>query len=151
MIRVLFICHGNICRSPMAEFIMKKSVVQAGLADQFLIESAATSSEELGNPVYPPVVRLLNSYGISCKGKTARQIRRDDYAKYDLLIGMENLNIRNMLRIFGEDPEHKIHLLLDWTDTPGDIDDPWYSRDFEGAYRQIEKGCLALLDTYRNF
>ncbi len=132
--RILFVCHGNICRSPMAEFVMKDLVSKAGLDDQFYIESAATSTEEIGNEVYPPAKRKLAEHGISCKGKTARQMTRNDYHRFDLLIGMDAWNIRNMNRIIGSDPEGKIRLLLDYTNRPGDVADPWYT-----------EGCTQLL------
>lgn len=144
MVNILFICHGNICRSPMAEFIMKKIVKEAGKEDEFYIESAATSTEELYNPVYPPARDILNAHGISCKGKTARQLEKRDYDKFDYLIAMDNWNIRNIGRIIKDDPEKKISLLLDYTDTPGEIDDPWYSHNFEMVYNQIVKGCEGL-------
>ena len=145
MIRILFICHGNICRSPMAEFIMKDLVRKAGLEGRFEIASAATSAEEIGNPVYPPARRELASHGISCKGKTARQITRRDYADYDHLIAMEMYNLRNIRRIIPEDPEGKISLLMAHAGTGEDIEDPWYTGNFSGVYRQIERGCAALL------
>ena len=119
MIKVLFICHGNICRSPMAEFVMKDLVKKAGLEEMFSIASAATSTEEIGNSVYPPARRKLAEHGIGCAGKRARQMTRQDYAEYDLLIGMDNANIRNMNRISGGDPEGKIHLLLEYAGTAG--------------------------------
>ena len=125
MVKILFVCHGNICRSPMAEFVMKDLVRKAGLETQFTIRSAATSSEELGNPVYPPARRKLAEHGISCGGKTASQLRREDYTEYDLLIGMDQANLRNMRRICGGDAEGKIRLLMDYTDRPGDVADPW--------------------------
>ena len=131
MKKILFVCHGNICRSPMAEFVMKDLVQKAGLADHFYIESAATSTEEIGNEVYPPAKRKLAEHGISCKGKTARQMTRSDYQRFDLLIGMDDWNIRNMTRIAGGDPEGKIHKLLDYTVRKGDVADPWYTGDFE--------------------
>ena len=145
MIKVLFICHGNICRSPMAEFVMKALVAEAGRADEFEIASAATSREEIGNSVYPPVRKLLNAHGIDCSGKTARQLERADYEKHDLLIGMDSANLRNMNRICGGDPEGKIHLLMDYTDRPGDVADPWYTGDFETTWRDVQAGCRALL------
>ncbi|MBE6992057.1 MAG: low molecular weight phosphotyrosine protein phosphatase [Ruminococcaceae bacterium] len=145
MIKVLFICHGNICRSPMAEFVFKDMVAKAGLSAEFEIASAATSTEEIGNPVYPPVRRKLAEHGISCDGKTARQITKKDYACYDLLIGMDNANIRNMNRIFGGDPDGKIRLLLDYTDRPGDVADPWYTGDFDATWRDVNEGCINLL------
>ena len=119
MHRILFVCHGNICRSPMAEFVMKELVSQAGREDDFYIESAATSTEEIGNEVYPPARRKLAEHGIGCKGKTARQMTRRDYDRFDLLIGMDAWNIRNMTRISGGDPEGKIRMLMDFTDRPG--------------------------------
>ena len=146
MHRILFVCHGNICRSPMAEFVMKHLVGQAGMSEQFHIASAATSTEELGNEVYPPARRKLAEHGISCKGKTARQMTRRDYDEYDLLIGMDDWNIRNMLCITGGDPEGKIHKLLDFTGEGGEVDDPWYTRDFERAWQDITRGCAALFE-----
>ena len=149
MIKVLFVCHGNICRSPMAEFCMKDLVRQAGLTNQFVIDSAATSTEEIwngiGNPVYPPAKKELLRHGLSCEGKRAVLLRKDDYARYDLIIGMDHNNLRNMHRIFGQDPEGKIQLLLDYTDHPGDIADPWYTGDFETTWDDILRGCKGLL------
>ena len=144
-IRVLFVCWGNICRSPMAEFIFKNMVKERGIADKFVIESAAHSSEEIGNPVYPPAKRELAAHGISCAGKTARQMRKDEYDDWDYIIGMEKLNLGYMLRILGSDPKQKVHLMMDFTDHPEDIDDPWYTGDFSGVYRQITEGCEAFL------
>lgn len=146
---ILFVCHGNICRSPMAEFVMKDLVSKAGLDDQFLIESAATSTEELGNAVYPPARRKLAEHNISCQGKTARQMTRADYQRYDLLIGMDTWNIRNMERISGGDPDGKIHQLMDYTRRPGDVADPWYTGDFEATWRDVLEGCTALLETLK--
>ncbi len=146
MTRILFVCHGNICRSPMAEFLMKDLAARKGLAAHFEIASAAISDEELGNPVYPPVRRLLSERGISCAGKTARQLRKADYDRYDYIIGMDAANRRNMLRLFGGDPQSKISLLLDFTAQPRDVADPWYTRDFHAAERDIAAGCAALLE-----
>ena len=146
MHRVLFVCHRNICRSPMAEFVMKDLVRKAGLEDDFSIASAATSTEEIGNPVYPPARRKLAEHGIGCAGKTARQLRREDYDRYDLLIGMDGANLRNMRRICGGDPVGKLSLLLDWTGRPGDVADPWYTGDFEATWQDVNEGCLALLN-----
>lgn len=145
MKKILFVCHGNICRSPMAEFIMKDLVKKAGREDEFYIESVATSTEEIGNPVYPPARRELARHGIGCNGKTARQMTRDDYDRFDLLIGMETWNIRNMLRITGGDAEGKIHRLLDFTPHPADIPDPWYNDRFEETWDACLYGCKALL------
>ena len=145
MTRILFVCHGNICRSPMAEFIMKDLVKKAGLESQFHIASAATSTEELGSPVYPPARRKLAEHGIDCAGKTARQLRREDYGQYDLLIGMDRANLRDMRRICGGDPEGKLHLLMEYTDRPGDVADPWYTGDFEQTWRDVLAGCKGLL------
>ena len=146
MIKILFVCHGNICRSPMAEFVMKDMVEKAGVKERFLIESAATSTEEIGNGVHWGTRDKLRQVGISCKGKTARQMTKADYGKYDLLLGMEKVNIRNMLRICGGDPEGKIMRLLDFTDRPRDIADPWYSGNFDATYRDVVEGCRALME-----
>lgn len=146
MTKILFICHGNICRSPMAEFVMKDLVKKAGLESQFHIESAATSTEEIGNPVYPPARRKLAEHGISCEGKTARQLTSRDYGRYDLLIGMDRANLRNMNRLWGGDREGKLHLLLDYTSRPGDVADPWYTGDFESTWRDVLEGCRGLLE-----
>ena len=129
----------------MAEFVMKDLVRRAGLEDKFIIESAATSTEEIGNEVYPPARRKLAEHGIGCKGKTARQMTRGDYNRFDLLIGMDEWNIRNMNRICGGDPEGKIHKLLDYTDRPGDVADPWYTGNFEATWRDVLEGCQCLL------
>ena len=134
----------------MAEFVMKDLVRKAGLESQFHIESAATSTEEIGNPVYPPARRKLAEHGICCAGKTARQLTRADYARYDLLIGMDRANIRNMNRICGGDPEGKIKLLLDFTDRPGDVADPWYTGDFDATWRDVLEGCQKLLERISN-
>ena len=140
-------CHGNICRSPMAEFVMKDLVAKAGRTDEFVIESAATSTEEIGNSVYPPARRKLAEHGIGCQGKTARQMTRSDYGRYDLLIGMDSYNIRNMRNIAGGDPEGKIRMLMNYTNRPGDVADPWYTGDFEATWRDVLEGCEALLET----
>ncbi len=145
MMKILFLCHGNICRSPMAEFVMKDMVKKAGLEDEFYIESAAISAEELGNPVYPPARKLLAQHGINCSGKVARQMKKYDYDAFDLLIGMDRSNLRGMHRICGEDFENKMHLLLDYTDRPGNVADPWYTRDFEATWRDVQEGCAGLL------
>ena len=145
MIKLLFVCHGSICRSPMAEFVMKDLVQKAGLAGGFVIDSTATSTEEIGNPVYPPARRKLAEHGISCAGHAARQMQRADYSRYDLLIGMDQENLYNMRRICGGDPEGKIHLLLDYTARPGSVADPWYTGDFERTWQDVLEGCRALL------
>ncbi len=144
--RILFVCHGNICRSPMAEFVMKYLIQKEGLEEHFLIESAATSAEEIGNGVYPPARRKLAEHGIGCEGKTARQMTRSDYDRYDYIIGMDTRNIRNMLNIYGGDPENKIKMLMNYTRRPGDVADPWYTGDFEATWRDVLEGCQALLD-----
>ena len=149
MKKILFVCHGNICRSPMAEFVMKDMVEKAGLQDDFYIESAATSTEEIGNEVYPPAKRKLAEHGISCKGKTARQMRQADYNRFDLLIGMDEWNIRNMTRICGGDPEGKIRKLLDYTNRKGDVADPWYTGNFEATWQDVTEGCECLLKLLR--
>ncbi len=150
MTKILFVCHGNICRSPMAEFVMKGLVRQAGLESQFHIESAATSTEEIGNPVYPPARRKLAEHGIDCTGKRARQLINGDYDQYDLLIGMDRANLRNMHRICGGDFARKLHLLMDYTDHPGDVADPWYTDDFETTWRDVLEGCQGLLEQLRS-
>ena len=149
MTKIMFVCHGNICRSPMAEFIFKKLITDRGIADQFELASSATSTEEIymgrGNPVYPPARRELALHGISCDGKRAVQLRASDYEKYDYIIGMDSANIRNMHRILGGDPENKISRLMDYTSRPGDVADPWYSGNFDITYHDILEGCEALL------
>ena len=147
MTKILFVCHGNICRSPMAEFVMKDLVAKAGRSSEFFIASAATSTDELGSPVYPPARRKLAEHGIGCAGKTARQMRRQDYGDYDLLIGMDDANLRNMRRICGGDPDGKICLLLDYTDHPRSVADPWYTGDFNATWRDVLEGCRGLLES----
>jgi protein-tyrosine phosphatase len=131
----------------MAEFVMKHLVKEAGVADDFYIESAATSTEEIGNSVYPPARRKLAEHGIGCQGKTARQMTRSDYDRFDLLVGMDSWNIRNMNRICGGDPDGKIVMLMDYTRRPGDVADPWYTGDFEATWRDVLEGCQGLLDS----
>jgi protein-tyrosine phosphatase len=145
MVKILFVCHGNICRSPMAEFVMKDMVKKAGLADRFHIASVAVSREELGNPVYPPARDELRRHGLSCGGKRAVQLKPADYGKYDYLIGMDGRNLTNMRRILGGDPEGKLSRLMDYTAHPGDVADPWYTDRFDVAYRDIYEGCEGLL------
>ena len=149
-IKIMFVCHGNICRSPMAEFILKDLAEKRGVGDKFAIASSATSTEEIwngiGNPVYPPAKAELAKHGLSCNGKRAVQLKKSDYDKYDLFVGMDSANIRNMLRIFGGDPDGKVHKLTDYTERGGDVADPWYSGRFDVSYRDIYEGCTALLD-----
>lgn len=148
--KIMFVCHGNICRSPMAEFIFKDLAEKQGIADRFVVSSSATSTEEIwngiGNPVYPPAKAELAKHGLSCNGKRAVQLEKNDYDKYDLFVGMDSANIRNMLRIFGSDPDGKVRKLMDYTDRGGDVADPWYSYRFDVAYRDILEGCTALLE-----
>ena len=150
MIKILFICYGNICRSPMCEFVFKDIVKKRGLERKVYIESAATSSEEIGNPVYPPARRELAKHGISCEGKPARQLTRGDYDRWDLLIGMEQRNIRDMQRIFGGDPSGKLRLLMEFAGSAEEIADPWYTGDFSGVYEQIARGCEGLAGEVEN-
>lgn len=145
MIKVMFVCHGNICRSPMAEFVFRDMVKKAGLEREIYVASSATSREEIGNPVYPPAKRKLKQHGISCEGKRAIQITVDDYKNYDYIIAMESYNIRNMMKIIGDDKDNKVYRLLDFTDNKKDIDDPWYSGNFDITYDEICEGSKALL------
>ena len=145
MTKILFVCLGNICRSPMAEFVFRDMVQKQGLGDRFSVASAATSTEELGNPVHPGTQRRLAREGISTRGKTAVQLTRRDYQRYDYLIGMEQRNLSGMLRILGSDPAGKVHRLLDFTDRPRDIADPWYTGDFDRTYDDVVEGCRGLL------
>lgn len=151
MTKILFICHGNICRSPMAEFIFKDMVKRAGRENEFHIESAATSDDEIfrgiGNPVYPPAREQLLLHGIDPGEKRARRLTREDYNKFDLLIGMDKMNMRNIALMLGEDKENKIKKLLDYCGG-GDVDDPWYTGRFKEAYDCIYKGCKALLKSF---
>lgn len=146
MKKILFICHGNICRSPMAEFVMKKMVKDAGLEAEFEIASSATSTEELGNPVYPPARRKLAEHGISCDGKTARHVTMQDGEYYDYLIVMDEWNRRNLSRIISVEAMTKVSLLMSWAGENREVADPWYTGDFDEAWRDIEKGCRALLN-----
>ncbi len=145
MVKILFVCHGNICRSPMAEYIMKDLVKKRGLEGQFQIDSAATSGEEIGSPVYPPARRKLAEHGIICAGHAARRLRREDFEKYDLLVGMDGANIRNMRRMCPSEYAYKIRMLMDYTARPGEVADPWYTGDFEAAWRDVLAGCEGLL------
>lgn len=149
MKRIMFVCHGNICRSPMAEFIFKKMLSEEKLTERFVVASSATSTEEIwgdvGNPVYPPAKRELLKHGITCEGKRAVQLKKSDYDKYDYFIAMDSMNVRNIMRIFGSDKDGKVSRLLDHTDEKRDVADPWYTDRFDVTYSDIEKGCRALL------
>ena len=146
MVRILFVCHGNICRSTMAEFVMKDLVKKAGLADKVFIDSAGTSREEEGHGVHPGTVVKLRAVGVPVGNHRARQITQDDFHSFDYIIGMDDENMWDMKRIYGGDPDGKLSLLLSWAGLPGrEIDDPWYTRDFHGVLRQIEDGCRGLL------
>ena len=145
--KILFVCHGNICRSPMAEFVMKDLVRQMGLEKQFEIASAATSREEIGNSVYPPARRKLAEHGISCEGKTSRQITMEDYHYYDYIVAMDQNNLRNLRKMLGEDTENKISLLMDYTTRPADVADPWYTGDFEATWKDVVEGCKELISS----
>ena len=146
MKRILFICHGNICRSPMAEFVLKDMVRKRGLEDLFEIASAATSREEIGNPVYPPARRKLAEHGIACTGHRARQMTKEDYDRYDMIICMDDNNKRNIMRITGGDPDSKISLILDFTDRAGQqVADPWYTGNFDATWRDVTEGCEGLI------
>ncbi len=149
MINVLFVCWGNICRSPMAEFMMKDRVRRLGIEEKFHIESRAMHTDEIwngkGNPVYPPAKKKLAEHGISCEGKTAQLISRADYDTFDYLIGMDAGNMSDMRRAFGGDPQGKLSLMMDYTDRPGEVADPWYTRDFEATYRDLDEGIDGLL------
>ena len=148
MKKILFVCHGNICRSPMAEYVMKAMVAEAGRSAGFEIASAATSTEEIGNGVYPPVRRLLEAAGIDCSAHRARQMTLADYRHYDLIVAMDTQNLNNIRRIIGQDTDGKVCRLLDFTSTPGDIADPWYTRDFDLTWRQVHAGCRGLLERF---
>ena len=143
-IKILFVCHGNICRSPMAEFVMKDIVRRHGKSDEFEIASAATSTEELGNPVYPPARRKLLEHGIRCDGKTARRMTVGDYRYYDMIILMDHNNMKNAKRIIVNDTDNKLSMLMSYTESGGTVSDPWYTRDFDRAYNDIAAGCEGL-------
>ena len=150
MKRIMFVCHGNICRSPMAEFIFKKMIAERGLESEFFVSSSATSREEIvgnvGNPVYPPARAELLRHGIDPAGKRAVQITREDYDNYDLLITMDSMNVRNLMRIIESDPENKVKKLMDYTAHGGDVADPWFTGDFTTTYKNVTDGCTALLE-----
>ncbi|MBQ7107576.1 MAG: low molecular weight phosphotyrosine protein phosphatase [Clostridia bacterium] len=143
MTKILFICHGNICRSPMAEYVMKDLVKNR---DDVYVESKAVSTEEIGNPIYPPAVKTLNKHNIPFGNHRARQIKKEDYTEFDYLVVMEEYNLPRLFRILGDDPENKVYKLLDFTSTPGDIEDPWYTGNFEKVFQQITLGCKCLLE-----
>lgn len=149
MIKIMFVCHGNICRSPMAEFVFKDLINKKGIAEKFFVSSCATSTEEIwngvGNPVYPPAKKELAKHNISCEGKRAVQLKKSDYENYDYLIAMDTNNVRNIMRIIGSDKEKKVSKLMSYTNRGGDVADPWYSGDFETCYNDIYEGCSALL------
>lgn len=148
--KIMFVCHGNICRSPMAEFIMKKIVSDAKMTDSFVINSSATSTEEIwngvGSPMYARAAEELRCHNIPFTRRRATLLSKSDYEKYDLFIGMDNANIRNMNRIFGGDEKGKIKRLMDFTEGGGEVTDPWYSRNFDSAYRDIYNGCVSLFE-----
>ena len=154
MYKIMFICHGNICRSPMAEFIFKRLICERGLEEKYFVSSSATSTEEIwgdvGNPVYPPARAELEKHGIDCGGKRAVQLKKSDYDKYDLLICMDSRNIINAKRIIGDDPQNKLRKLMDYTSRGGDVADPWYTERFDVTYRDIYEGCEALLSSLEN-
>lgn len=152
MHRILFVCHGNICRSPMAEFVMRDLAMKAGRANEFRIASCATSTEEIGNPVHPGTRRVLAAHDVACVGKTARQVRRDEYKSWDLIVAMDAANVRDLRRMFRADPEGKIRKLMEFVepgtdaDSARDVADPWYAGDFDATYRDVLAGCTALLE-----
>ena len=154
MVNVLFICHGNICRSPMAEFVFRDIAAKCGCENEFLIASAATSDENVWNgvgaPVYPQAKAELFKHGLTCEEKRAVQLRKDDYGKYDMFVCMDSSNVRNSLRIFGGDPENKITRLMSWAGEERDVSDPWYTRNFTVAYDDIVTGCTALFERLYN-
>lgn len=143
--KIMFVCHGNICRSPMAEYVLKNMIKEAGRKDEFIIASCATSTEEIGNDIHRGTKRKLTAEGVPFEYREAVQLQKDDYDKWDLFIGMDGANVKNMLRIFGSDSEHKVKRLLDFAEGGGDIADPWYTGDFDKTYDDIAKGCEALL------
>ena len=154
MKRIMFVCHGNICRSPMAEFILRDMLRKNGLEGSFSVSSCATSTEEIwngrGNPVYPPAREELRKHGISCDGKYAVQLKKSDYDNYDLFVCMDSNNVRNALRILGSDPENKVCKMMDFTSRRGDVADPWYSGRFDVAYNDIYDGCMGLIESINN-
>ena len=143
--KILFICHGSICRSPMAEYVMRDMVKKEGLSDRIKTASAATSREEIGNPIYPPAQRVLREHGIDPSGHAARQMRKEDYDNYDYIIGMDQENYHNLMRFYDNDPDGKISLLMDYTDCPRAVADPWYTGDFISTWNDVTEGCAGLL------
>lgn len=147
MTRILFVCYGNICRSPMAEFIMKALVKARGVENEYYIESAAVSDEEYGNPIYPPAKRCLSQHGVAWDPtKSARTVRAEDYARFDRIICMDSSNLRLIRRYIPEDPQEKIHLMMSYTGRSRDVADPWYTGDFEKTFQDILSACEAMLD-----
>ena len=146
MKKIMFVCHGNICRSTMAEFVLKNMVNERGIDDEIYVASSATSTDEIGNDTHYGTKKILDKYGVPYSKRQAVQLTRNDYGKYDFFVGMDSYNIRNMLRIFGSDPDSKVIKLLDLTSRGGDVADPWYTGDFEATYRDVTEGCIALLD-----
>ncbi|MBR2874286.1 MAG: low molecular weight phosphotyrosine protein phosphatase [Clostridia bacterium] len=149
MKKIMFVCYGNICRSPMAEFVMKKVLQERGMLNEYYVQSSATSYEEIGNSVYPPVKRLLSSLGIDCSSKRARRLTREDGETYDLILGMDNGNIRDIMYIVGSKNSHKVKKLLDFAGG-GEVADPWYTRDFDKTYSDVSKGIEGLLEYLKN-
>ena len=148
--RILFVCHGNICRSPMAEFVMRDLAMRAGRANEFRIASAATTNEEIGNPVHPGTRRVLAAHDIACVGKTARQVRRDEYKSWDLIVAMDDENVGDLMRVFRNDPEHKVHKLMEYAEggdlkSASDVADPWFTGDFEKTWDDVYAGCKGIL------
>ena len=146
MQKIMFVCHGNICRSPMAEFVLRDMINKRGLSDKISVSSCATSTEEIGNDTHRGTRAILTKYSVPFARREAVQLTRADYKNYDLFIGMDSYNIRNMLRIFGSDPDGKVLKLLDLTDRGGDVADPWYTGNFEVTYSDVVEGCEALLN-----
>lgn len=150
MYRIMFVCHGNICRSPMAEFIFKDIIKRENKEKEYLVQSSATSNEEIGSPVHRGTKRKLAEYGISCDGKYAVRLKESDYNHYDMFVGMDSYNVINMLRIFGKDKNKKIHTMLEFTGSDRDVADPWYTGDFDKTYEDIKAGCEALFAYLEN-
>ncbi len=150
--RILFVCHGNICRSPMAEFVMRDLAMRAGRANEFRIASAATTNEEIGNSVHPGTRRMLAAHDIACVGKTARQVKRDEYKSWDLIVAMDDENVGDLMRVFRNDPECKVHKLMEYAEggdlkSARDVTDPWFTGDFEKTWDDVYAGCKGILAT----